>query len=880
MSEQYVCAELALSPEGELSFNEGPHCAESFPLNEFQKIRDHFAKGFDVGLIRFGLSDPPSLPPGFRFWHSFLGQFLAKICQYGTLEAANLPPPRPEQLQTIVDGAPFLPGIEHLSQETLSKVWKRLHGALRKEVGQTPLQVYLSSFHPRWNLVGKVCLHLAENRGNPTKPFAFLATFAADAQGRHLPLKRAIQETAKEGSTQLLSLLVPVQKAAAMSPFVRKLLDTGMIFEPTFWSAREAYEFLREAPLMEQCGVSIRIPNWWSPQKPPRPQIKIGIGSDTPSSMGLDALLSFDVRVALGDQELTPEEWKELARQASQGLVQIKGQWVEIDPQKLNQILSKWEQLKESTKAGLSLAESLRLLAGIDSSSDPGESEWVEVESGGWLKGVLEQLKAPQPVANGEKILGANLQGKLRPYQKLGVEWLCTLYRLKLGGCLADDMGLGKTIQVLSLLLIIREMSPSKPLSLLVVPASLIGNWQAEASRFSPSLKLVVAHHSLSKKPDSTYWKGADLVVTTYGFLQRCPSLQEQSWDLVILDEAQAIKNPATKQTRAVKGLKSERRLALTGTPIENRLSDFWSLFDFLAPGLLKSQQTFSQRLKQGTTFVSSLRRLTQPYLLRRLKSDRRIIADLPDKTEMKSFCTLSKEQAAHYLAAVEDLSKKLREMEGIQRRGLVLSSLIRLKQICNHPAQFLGVGDYREEESGKWQRLREICEEIAAKQEKALIFTQFTEIMPPLFAFLTQIFGKEGLMLSGKTAVKVRPNLVQQFQEGSVPFFLLSLKAGGTGLNLTSATHVIHFDRWWNPAVENQATDRAYRIGQKHPVLVHPFICRGTIEEKIDALIDGKKNLSKELLEGGSEILLTELSNEELLNLVQLDLDQAIGEK
>jgi SNF2 family DNA or RNA helicase len=347
---------------------------------------------------------------------------------------------------------------------------------------------------------------------------------------------------------------------------------------------------------------------------------------------------------------------------------------------------------------------------------------------------------------------------------------------------------------------------------------------------------------------------------------------------VAVVDEAQAIKNPGAKQTRVVKQLKATARIALTGTPIENRLGDLWSIFDFINPGLLGSARQFTAFAKQladrpEESFVP-LRELVKPYILRRLKTDKAIIADLPDKTEVKAFCLLSRKQAALYQQAVDDLSERLEDAEGIERRGVVLALLMRLKQICNHPSQWLGDNAWAEEDSGKLARLREITEEIATRQEKALIFTQFKEMTAPLAAFLSSVFGRPGLVLHGETAVGKRHELVRRFQEDeSVPFFVLSVKAGGTGLNLTAASHVIHFDRWWNPAVENQATDRAFRIGQIKNVLVHKFVCQGTVEEKIDRMIEAKRQLAGEILEGGADINLTELTNDELLQLVTLDL-------
>ena len=356
-------------------------------------------------------------------------------------------------------------------------------------------------------------------------------------------------------------------------------------------------------------------------------------------------------------------------------------------------------------------------------------------------------------------------------------------------------------------------------------------------------------------------------------------------WRLVVLDEDQAIKNPGAKQTREAKRLDAGARIALTGTPVENRLGDLWSIFDFINPGLLGSSRAFTgftRRLaKRPHNPYAPLRELIRPYILRRLKTDKSVIADLPDKTEVKAYCSLSRRQVALYQQSVQDLTAKMRHAEGIARKGAILAFLMRFKQICNHPSQWLGDGAWREADSGKFARLREIAETIAAKQEKALVFTQFRETTAPLAAFLGSVFGRAGLVLHGETDVKQRTSLVRQFQEDeAVPFFVLSLKAGGAGLNLTAASHVIHFDRWWNPAVENQATDRAFRIGQTKNVLVHKFVCRGTVEDKIDALIESKRQISTDLLEGGAETMLTEMSDTELMRLVALDIHTALGEE
>ena len=419
------------------------------------------------------------------------------------------------------------------------------------------------------------------------------------------------------------------------------------------------------------------------------------------------------------------------------------------------------------------------------------------------------------------------------------------------------------------------------------MPASLIGNWQREAQNFAPSLRVRIAHRSAQgadvlHSADELDAKKDDLIITTYGMLTRLEWLAEVRWHWVILDEAQAIKNHSTRQSKAVRQLQASARFALTGTPIENHLGDLWSLFDFINPGLLGNANQFKKFAKSLESDTSEryapLRRLVAPYILRRLKTDKSIITDLPDKTEMKVFCGLSTAQAKLYQQTAKTLEKELRDAAGIQRKGLVLGYLMRFKQICNHPDQLTKTGDYAPKESAKFTRLTELCTEIESRGEKVLIFTQFREITDPLEACLSEVFGRSGLILHGGTPIKERQNMVERFQRpDGPPFFILSLKAGGTGLNLTAASHVIHFDRWWNPAIENQATDRAYRIGQKRNVLVHKFITSGTLEEKIDTLITDKQNTADQILTGGgAEKELTAMNNDELLNFIRLDLSQS----
>ena len=466
------------------------------------------------------------------------------------------------------------------------------------------------------------------------------------------------------------------------------------------------------------------------------------------------------------------------------------------------------------------------------------------------------------------------------------MNWLHFLHSLKFGACLADDMGLGKTVQVLGFLGVIKadlhKSGNSNKASLLVIPASLISNWENEIKRFSPDTRFFVAHPSAGLKKDEppgdpNALDAFDLVITTYALIQRISWLQEHTWNYVILDEAQAIKNPGTKQARAVKKLISANRIIMTGTPIENRLSDLWSLFDFLNPGLLGNAgefKKFSRDLGRDPSGYARLRKIISPYILRRLKTDKSVISDLPEKVEMKTYASLCRKQVLLYGNLVQDIRKTIEETEGIQRKGLILSSLMKFKQICNHPDQYLGTGGFEEKESGKFQRLREICETIYEKREKVLIFTQFKEMTQPLHDLLEDIFHRKGVILHGSVAVGKRKKIIEQFQSlHYVPFMVLSLKAGGIGLNLTEANHVVHFDRWWNPAVENQATDRAFRIGQKKNVMVHKFLTKGTVEEKIDGMLEEKSKLSQEVISDTGDRWITEMKNDELLDLFRLSL-------
>ena len=893
---------LALTPHGRLTAASVP---DASPLSVELAQQLATASPLGSGRVLLGLGAEhvgAALPPVIAWWRDLAVRYLTALCTLPEVAEhlpGRVPSPDAGELQALAWSAPPMDGSEYLSVEVLERMWQELDASLHAELqasGQ-PLGVFLKARNPAWNLVGRVHVHLAENRKDEQFPFAFLATYttrlSAQGKAQHRPLGEALREyVAADDKERLLALLAPLQRAGERCPWLKLLIDRREIFQALRWSAGEALTFLHDVPKLEQAGVVVRMPAQWRAGRPSRATVSATVGGRQPSLVGQDALLDFQVSVAIDGEAMTAAEVGGLLAE-SRGLVFFRGKWVEVDSHRLQQTLTQFQRIERlADEQGLGFFDAMRLLAGAGTAIGDKEMmaspEWAQVNAGPWLAEMLAGLRGPQGLAAVEA--GPDLHATLRPYQQIGLRWLHLLSRLRLGACLADDMGLGKTIQVLALLLVRKRTEGPAP-SLLVAPASLLANWAQEAARFAPGLRVLVAHTSAHGAEQSAQalaelpaerLAGVDLVITSYGALHRYAWVQATTWRLAILDEAQAIKNPGTRQTKAAKTLKAGSRLALTGTPIENRLGDLWSLFDFVNPGLLggaKPFSSFTKRLADSPGGYAPLRRLVQPYILRRLKTDKAVISDLPDKIEQTAYCSLSRKQAALYQQAVGDLTKALDEgVEGVARKGLVLAFLNRFKQICNHPSQWLGDGGWTESDSGKLARLRELAEVIAAKQEKMLVFSQYAEATAPIAAFLGSIFGREGCVLTGATAVKGRQELVERFQgDETVPFFVLSLKAGGSGLNLTAASHVVHFDRWWNPAVESQATDRAFRIGQKRNVLVHKFVCRGTVEEKIDAMINDKKRLAADLLDaGGGEVRLTELSDAELLRLVSLDLKSA----
>ncbi|MEM0983471.1 MAG: DEAD/DEAH box helicase [Planctomycetota bacterium] len=702
-------------------------------------------------------------------------------------------------------------------------------------------------------------------------------------------------------------LYKPLEGALDDAEPIEILLDT-----------KKAYEFYREhKPLLIEQGFGVESPAGWdSPAGRLGAKLRIdsapleqmmdtgsGVQGHAGPQLGLTALVGYHWDIAIGDTTLTLNEFEELAGKSSP-LIRIGGRWVEIRPEDVKNAV---EFIRANPGGEMKLAEALRLAY----STDPKQAGmpvlgmsatgWVAQILGGASGDALEssaESGEPTPIPIVDTPEG--FHGTLRPYQQRGLSWLAFLERFGFGGCLADDMGLGKTVQLLALMVHEREQAekqdpPAAVLpTLLIVPMSVVGNWVREAGRFAPQLKVLV-HHGVDRQMGDDLVHAAsesDIIVTTYALANRDHDVLDRiPWGRVVVDEAQFIKNPSAKQSVAVRSFQAERRIALTGTPVENRLSELWSIMDFLNPGYLGPSGQFRKRFSvpieryRDAHRAQQLKGLVRPFILRRVKTDPTVVADLPEKLETREYSHLTSEQAALYESTVKRMLGEVEAAEGIHRRGLVLAALIRLKQICNHPAQMLKDYDFSSGKapdptrSGKCIRTLELLDEVLAEGERALVFTQFRQMGHLLSAMFRHELGREILFLHGGTPQKQREKLIERFQDmgDKAPILILSLKAGGVGLNLTAATHVFHFDRWWNPAVENQATDRAYRIGQTRTVHVHKFVVKGTLEERIDEMIEAKTELAERII-GAGERWLTELDSSQLRDLLTLRAD-ALGD-
>ncbi len=704
-------------------------------------------------------------------------------------------------------------------------------------------------------------------------------------------------------------LLAEMGRASRFCPQLEKALDEAEPIE-VMLETGDAYTFLREIkPILIESGFGVETPAWWD-----TPTGRLGArlriesdeleeapgaespGESLPPKLGLSSLVGYQWDIAVGGTTLTLHEFEQLAAQKAP-LVRIDGRWVEIRPEDVNAAV---EFIGKNPGGEMELGEALRMAFGADAKKIG--LHVLGVEATGWVSSILgggddESIRTTMP----DIVLPDTFHGTLRPYQHRGLEWLAFMEQFGFGCCLADDMGLGKTVQLLALLAYEREVAKQQgrklpvPPTLLIVPMSVVGNWMKEGKRFAPSLKSLI-HHGLERLTGDVLVDAAhahDCVITTFALANRDQeTLQKVGWGRIVVDEAQFIKNPAAKQSLAVRSLNAPRRIALTGTPVENRLSELWSIMEFLNPGFLGTAGEFRKRFGQpieryrDKNRSEQLRGLVRPFILRRVKTDPTVVADLPEKLETREYSHLTSEQAQLYESCVNRMLNAVEESEGIHRRGLVLAALIKLKQICNHPSQMLkdiepnGGTPPNPARSGKCTRLLEMVDEILAEGDRCLIFTQFRQMGHLLASMLRHETGRETLFLHGGSPQKAREKMVDRFQNPGedTPILIVSLKAGGVGLNLTAATHVFHFDRWWNPAVENQATDRAYRIGQTRTVHVHKFVVRGTLEERIDEMIEAKTELAENII-GSGERWLTELDTTQLREILTLRAD-AIGDE
>lgn len=832
---------------------------------------------YDLGFS----SDEPWFTPSMRYLRRVADTFLRNTLQQPDVELLReQAPPALDEATTaeLLLALPFCPGAEYVDAAWLERVWNGLASRFRADLSawDGTVEQYVTSRTQDLRVPGRIFFHLVDNpQGVPEGfPFAFVATYATyEGDGvRHYPLRYALTQY-EDDQHKLLELLADLSRAAETSNFVSDLMESGELFHPLRLTEDEAYAFLTAVPALEEAGVLCRVPTWWK-RGAASAKVNVRVGQNRPEGLGAGALIALSPQFVIDGEELSEQEIRDLLAR-TEGLAMVKGRWMEVDHERLQALLAAFEEARGKS---LSVFEAIRA-----TSEDPKDADLVQVTRGEWLDGLLQRMRTPATID--AYTAPATLNATLRPYQQTGFSWLSYLQELGFGACLADDMGLGKTVQLIAFLERLRTQAGERGVrALLVVPASLVGNWQHELARFAPQLDYKVLHGTSAQKLNEQWAQVADdelraalptLSITTYAMAQRLEVVARAGWDVLVLDEAQAIKNPGVKQTRTLKALSANTRIALTGTPVENDLSNLWSVFDFVNPGMmgtLKEFKGYVGELESGPSGYAPLRQVIAPFLLRRLKTDKTVIADLPDKTEINQYVELARKQVVLYRKVVAELEETLaqEELSDVRRRGLVLATIMKLKQICNHPDQYLGQSTFSAKDSAKFQMLAELCQTIYDKRERVLVFTQFREMCDPLARLLEGVFGRSGCIIHGQVPARRRTKLVERFQsEEYVPFMVLSLKAAGTGLNLTAANNVIHFDRWWNPAVENQATDRAFRIGQTRDVMVHKLVCQDTLEERIDQIISGKSDLVEQVV-GTGETWLGNLDDEQLVGLLR----------
>ena len=830
------------------------------------RLYELFSKSKGEFIFELALTDISELSAAVAFLKYISQEYVKAVFNdpsFNLLEAPSeieLPDP---VIVSLANNVPYVLGSQYVNTTWVRKQVQLLNQAYITACvssGESPC-VFFTRRGQNVVIPSRIYFHLVENKQRDIYPFAFLATYTVFINGKatHAPLKNALSEI--RDKQDLRALIKSINEISEHSSFIKRLRDSGDIFYPVKFTDEEAYSFLKECTLYEQHGVICRIPAWYNDNIN---SIKVDLDEKKlyqPGFLNKAVINALTPQMIYHGIPISVDEAKALLSR-KEGLEQVKGRWVENNHQQLEAMLAEYESL---IGGGTTLLDIIRNKSGFASKKANSASVNFEFSREDFVeqflgRAISSAVVAPVPTAFSQI---------LRHYQVDAYNWLYALKGLGMGACLADDMGLGKTVEVLAFLKRMQEEGASRVL--IIVPATLVDNWRHEVIKFAPNMAPFVLRRSNEPNGDMVL---SFLTICTYQTAVKSEYISRVTWDAVILDEAQAIKNYYTAQAKKVKTLNSTIRVAMTGTPIENNLVELWSIFDFLNPGLLGNRQEFISlytRLKMRPDGYRDLKALINPFILRRVKTDKAIISDLPEKNEIDVTVTLTKEQIVLYKKVVEAMNASIRRIrDRREEKIIVLTSLMKLKQVCNHPSQYYGDSYYDPQQSGKFMELRRICETINEKNEKVLVFTQFKEIIPPLNELLESVFFQKGFCIDGSTSMKKRDEYVQGFQAGLAPYMILSLKTAGVGLNLTAAQNVIHFDRWWNPAVENQATDRAYRIGQQNNVTVYKFISANTIEEVINSMLMNKQELADLMINDLDGNILSKLSTEELLTAAQ----------
>ncbi len=835
---------------------------DEFALSKKHKsLFDLFERDKRKFLYELAFTDITKDSASLTFLHYIAGRFLNRVIDSEGINFCEITvePIKQDEIDELLPYVPFIAGKEYVTDQWIRQQAEIFNEYYVEEATafKGTQREFLAAKGVNITIPSRIYFHLVENKEKDEYPFAFLASYTASKGGRivHFPLKNAIEEF-KNNKNELNKLIACITLASKESTFAARYMESGDIYFPIKMGENDAYDFLKEVPIFERCGIVCRIPKWYTETES---TILVDIAEKMQFSgryLSQQKLNWFIPKLIYHGVEITVDDARQLL-QRSEGLEIIKGRWIENNHKDLEKLLEEYEGLSAD---GTSLLEILKTKAGIGKLHGNYIPN-IEFSRSDWVEFLLS--RAYEEVTGGS--VANRLDSILRPYQKDAFSWLWGMSRLGFGSCLADDMGLGKTIEALSFLSKFKDENPEGHV-LIIVPATLIANWKSEIDKFTPDMDVFVLRGN--NAPGFGKYAGF-ITISTYQTATKSDYISQVKWDVVILDEAQAIKNYYTSQARKVKSLEADIRIAMTGTPIENNVLELWSIFDFLNPGLLGNREEFKAMYMQENAH-KRIKSLIQPFVLRRVKTDKNIISDLPEKNEIDVSINLTKEQIVLYRKAVDDMNAAIARTKSKQESQIiVLSSVMKLKQICNHPSQYYGREDYDPEVSGKFIALRDICETIYDKREKVLVFTQFKEIIPALDELLKAVFKKKGATIDGDTSMKRREEYVNAFQAGEYPYMILSLKTAGVGLNLTAATNVIHFDRWWNPAVENQATDRTYRIGQKHNVTVFKFTAANTIEEVIDNMLKEKQSVADIYVNDIDTNVLLKLSPDELKKAV-----------